>query len=101
MGKVRSRANGNEDVFPCKKKAGKITLYRGAYVEPEGKRRYVSGKPQVDARRNLCKARGDAERGLVSDGGNVRLSEYLTPAHLQRFYRSKPDEGLSTHGSVP
>ena len=32
----------------------------------------------MDARRNFRKARGDAERGLVSDGGNVRLSEYLT-----------------------
>jgi hypothetical protein len=65
-------------VFPCKNKAGKISSCRGAYVGPGGKRRYVSGKPKVDARRNFRKARGDAERGLVSDGGNVRLSEYLT-----------------------
>jgi integrase len=81
----------------------------------------------------LRKVRGDADRGLVSDGGNVNLSQYLerwlndsvrgsvkpithssyatlvnkhavpslgnvglsnlTPAHLQRFYRSKLDEG--------
>jgi integrase len=65
-------------VFPCKNKVGKISSCRGAYVGPDGKRRYVSGKPKVDARRNFRKARGDAERGLVSDGGNVRLSEYLT-----------------------
>ena len=89
----------------------------------------------MDARRNFRKARGDAERGLVSDGGNVALSEFLkrwlnesvrgsvkpithqsyemlvdkhvvpalgnirlsklTPAHLQGFYRSKLDAGLS------
>ena len=66
-------------MFPCKNKVGKISSCRGAYVGPDGKRRYVSGKPKVDAaRRNFRKARGDAERGLVSDGGNVRLSEYLT-----------------------
>jgi integrase len=65
-------------VFPCKNKVGKISSCRGAYVGPDGKRRYVSSKPKVDARRNFRKARGDAERGLVSDGGNVRLSEYLT-----------------------
>src|SRR3712207_3146256 len=77
MGKTKSRANGDGDVFPRKNKAGKITSYRGAYVGPDGKRRYVSGKTKEDARRNLRRARGDAERGLVSDGGNVALSEYL------------------------
>jgi integrase len=135
MGKTKSRANGDGDVFPRKNKAGKITSYRGAYVWPDGKRRYVSGKTKEDARRNLRRARGDAERGLVSDGGNVALSEHLkrwldesvrgsvkpithesyemlvdkhvvpalgnvrlsklTPAHLQGFYRSKLDAGLS------
>jgi integrase len=135
MGKTKSRANGDGDVFSRKNKSGKITSYRGAYVGPDGKRRYVSGKTKEDARRNLRKARGDAERGLVSDGGNVTLSEYLarwlnesvrgsvkpvthqsykmlvdkhvvsalgnvklsklTPAHLQGFYRSKLDSGLS------
>jgi hypothetical protein len=64
-------------VFPRKNKAGKITSYRGAYVGPDGKRRYVSGRTKEETRRNLRRARGDAERGLVSDGGNVALSEYL------------------------
>jgi len=135
MGKTKGRANGDGDVFPRKNKAGKITSYRGAYVGPDGKRRYVSGKTKEEARRNLRRARGDAERGLVSDGGNVALSEFLkrwlnesvrgsvkpithqsyemlvdkhiiptlgnirllklTPAHLQGFYRSKLDAGLS------
>ena len=135
MAKTKSRANGDGDVFPRKNKAGKITSYRGAYVGPDGKRRYVSGKNKVEARAKLRKARGDAERGLVSDGGNVKLSDYLdrwlndsvrgsvkpvthdsykmlvnkhvvpalgnvglsklTPAHLQGFYRTKLDEGLS------
>ena len=135
MGKTKSRANGDGDVFPRRNKAGKITSYRGAYVGPDGKRRYVSGKNKEEARAKLRQTRGDAERGLVSDGGNVKLSEYLerwlnesvrgsvkpvthqsyamlvdkhvvpalgnvrlsklTPAHLQGFYRSKLDSGLS------
>src|SRR5215217_1319248 len=135
MAKVKSRANGDGDVFPRKNAAGKITSYRGAYVGPDGKRRYVSGENKEEARAKLRTARGDAERGLVSDGGNVALSEYLarwlhdsvegsvkpithqsyamlvnkhvvpalgnarlsqlTPAHLQGFYRSKLDDGLS------
>jgi integrase len=39
MGKTKSRANGDGDVFPRKNKAGKITSYRGAYFGPDGKRR--------------------------------------------------------------
>ena len=135
MGKTKSRANGDGDVFPRKNKARKTTSYRGAYVGPDGKRRYVSGKNKEEARAKLRQARGDAERGLVSDGGNTGLTEYLarwlndsvkgsvkpvthdsyellvnkhiTPAlgnvrlsklnsaHLQGFYRSKLDSGLS------
>jgi integrase len=44
MGKTKSRADGDGDVFPRKNKQGKITSYRGAYVGPDGRRRYVSGK---------------------------------------------------------
>ena len=122
-------------MFPRRNAKGEITSYRGTYFGPDGKRRYVSGKNKEDARVNLRRARGDAERGLVSDGGNVALSDYLkrwlndsvrgsvkpvthksyemlvnkhvvpalgnvrlsklTPAHLQGFYRSKLDAGLS------
>ena len=77
MGRTKGRANGDGDVFPRKNKVGQITSYRGAYVGPDGRRRYVSGKNKGDARRNLRKARGDAERGLVTNGDNVRLSDYL------------------------
>jgi integrase len=77
MGKTKSRANGDGDVFPRKNKAGKITSYRGAYVGPDGKRRYVSGKTKEDARRNLRRARGDAERGLLFDADNLKVGEYL------------------------
>ena len=59
MGKKKSRANGDGDVFPRKNKAGKITSYRGAYVGPDGKRRYVSGKTKEEARRALREARGE------------------------------------------
>src|SRR5215208_2035400 len=77
MGKAKCRANGDGDVFPRKNKAGKITSYRGAYVGPDGKRRYISGKTKEGARRNLRKARGDAERGLVFDADNLKVGEYL------------------------
>lgn len=135
MSRPKERANGDGDVYPRKNKDGKVTSYRGAYYGPDGKRRYVSGKNKEEARNKLRKARGDADRGLVSDGGNIKLSNYLkrwlndsvrgsvkpvthrsygmlvskhmvpsmgnvrlsrlTPAHLQGFYRSKLDEGLS------
>jgi integrase len=77
MGRTKSRANGDGDVFPRKNKAGKVTSYRGAYVGPDGKRRYVSGKTKEEARRNLRRARGDAERGLVFDADNLQVGEYL------------------------
>jgi integrase len=77
MAKVKSRANGDGDVFPRKNKAGKITSYRGAYVGPDGKRRYVSGKNKEEARRALREARGNADQGLVFDADNLKVGEYL------------------------
>jgi integrase len=134
---MTKRANGDGDIWPRSNKARQITSYRGAYYGPDGKRRYVSGKTKEDTRRKPRKARGDADRGIVADGGNVKLSAYLarwlndsvrgsvkpityesyemlvnkhvrpalgnvrlsnlTPAHLQGFYPSKLDAGLSTH----
>ena len=35
MGKTKSRANGDGDVFPRKNKAGKTTSNRGAYVDDD------------------------------------------------------------------
>jgi hypothetical protein len=89
MGKAKSRANGDGDVFPRKNKAGKITSYRGAYVGPDGKRRYVSGKTKEEARKKLRQARGDAEeRGLVFDapqrGGKTRRLAGTGPKRLSR-----------------
>jgi integrase len=135
MGKSKSRANGDGDVYPRRNKAGKITSYRGAFVGPDGKRRYVSAKNKEQARKALREARSNADAGLVFDSGKVKFADYLdrwlndsvrssvkpityrsyemlvnkhvvpalgnvklsnlTPAHLQRFYRSKLDEGLS------
>jgi len=77
MGKTKSRANGDGDVFPRKNKAGKITSYRGAYVGPDGKRRYVSGKTKTGAREALAAARADAAGGVVLDAGKLTVAEYL------------------------
>jgi integrase len=77
MGKTKSRANGDGDVFPRKNKAGKITSYRGAYVGPDGKRRYVSGKNKEEARRALREARANSDQGLVFDAESLKVGEYL------------------------
>ncbi len=77
MGKAKNRANGDGDVFPRRNRAGKITSYRGAYVGPDGKRRYVSGKNKEEARRALREARANADQGLVFDADNLQVGEYL------------------------
>ena len=76
MAKVKIRANGDGDVFPRKNQAGKITSYRGAYVGPDGKRRYVSGKTKSDAREALAAARA-AAGGVVLDAGKLTVEDYL------------------------
>jgi len=77
MGKKKSRANGDGDVFPRKNKAGKITSYRGAYVGPDGKRRYVSGRTKEEARRALREARANTDQGLLFEADNLKVGEYL------------------------
>jgi integrase len=77
MGKTKSRANGDGDVFPRKNKAGKVTSYRGAYFGPDGKRRYVSGKTKEEARKALREARSGADQGLVFDAARITVTEYL------------------------
>src|SRR5919107_5605827 len=77
MGKAKSRANGDGDVFPRKNKAGKITSYRGAHVGPDGKRRYVSGKTKTEAREALAAARAEAAGGVVLDAGKLTVAKYL------------------------
>src|SRR5829696_5182246 len=77
MGKTKSRANGDGDVFPRKNKAGRITSYRGAYVGTDGKRRYVSGRTKEEARRALREARANSDQGLLFDADNLKVEEYL------------------------
>jgi integrase len=77
MGRAKSRANGDGDVFPRKNKQQKITSYRGAYVGPDGKRRYVSGKNKEEARKALREARSNADQGLVFDAESLKVGEYL------------------------
>jgi integrase len=77
MGKSKSRANGDGDVFPRKNKEGKITSYRGAYFGPDGKRRYVSGKTKTQAREALAAARAEAAGGVVLDAGKLTVATYL------------------------
>jgi hypothetical protein len=77
MAKAKSRADGDGDVFGRKNKAGQITSYRGAYVGPDGRRRYVSGKNKEEARKALREARAGADAGLLFDAGTVTLAGYL------------------------
>jgi integrase len=57
MGKTKSRANGDGDVFPRKNKA---------------ERRYVSGKTKEEARRALREARANTDQGLAFDADNLK-----------------------------
>src|SRR5215208_6270726 len=77
MGKTKSRANGDGDVYPRKNKADKITSYRGAYFGPDGQRRFVSGKTKTEAREALAAARVAAAGGVVLDAGTVTVADYL------------------------
>ena len=77
MARTKARANGDGDVFPRKNKAGKVTSYRGAYVGPDGKRRYVSGKTKTEARDALAAARADAAGGVMLDAGKLTVADYL------------------------
>ena len=70
MGKTKSRANGDGDVFPRKNKAGKITSYRGAYVGPDGKRRYVSGR----TKRRRAGAKGGPCRTPTTGSSSTRTA---------------------------
>ncbi len=78
MTKKRSRGNGAGTVYPRKNTDGKIVGYRGSYFAPDGKRRYVSAKRKSDAERSLRDAMTDADRGLVFDASNQRVSGYMT-----------------------
>jgi integrase len=98
MAKVKSRANGDGDVFPRKNKAGKITSYRGAYVGPDGKRRYVSGKSKTEAREALAAARADAAGGVVLDAGKLTVGDYLK-RWLSDSLKSLVDAGKMEHST--
>lgn len=92
MGKTKSRANGDGDVFPRKNKEGKITSYRGAYFGPDGKRRYVSGTTKEEARKALREARSGADQGLVFDAGRLTVGEYLWTAGSRTLSRAASGE---------
>ena len=77
MTRKKSKGNGTGTVYPRKNDDGKIIGYRGAYHGPDGKRRYVSAKRKGDAERALRQAMSDADKGLVFDAPNLKVSEYL------------------------
>jgi integrase len=77
VARTKSRANGDGDVWPRKDREGRIYGYRGTYVGPDGRRRYVSSKNKENARRKLRAARADSDRGLLFDTEDLRLGEYL------------------------
>jgi integrase len=77
MAKTKQKGNGAGTVYPRKNKQGKVIGYRGAYHGPDGKRCYVSAKTKTAAEKALRQAMADADRGLVFDGENLKVSEYL------------------------
>ncbi|MDP9458411.1 MAG: site-specific integrase [Actinomycetota bacterium] len=77
MAKKKSVGNGSGTVYPRRNKAGKITSYLGAYVGPDGKRRYVSAKTKTEAQTKLRKDMADADQGLVFDAGTLTVAQYM------------------------
>ena len=77
MTRKKVRSNGDGDVYPRKNKEGKVTSYRGAYVGPDGKRRYVSGRTKEGARKALRETRSNGDVGLVFEAGALTVGAYL------------------------
>ena len=82
MARKKERGNGDGDVWPRKNKEGKITSYRAAYVGPDGKRRYISGKNKTEAREALAAARADAAGGVVLDAGKLTVAAMLPRGYI-------------------
>ena len=76
MGRTKSRANGDGDVFPRKNKAGKITSYRGATSGPTGNDATCRARPK---RRRASRAGGLFRRGPGPrfDAARLTVAEYL------------------------
>ena len=78
MANVKSRANGDGDVFPRKNKAGKITSYRGAYVGAGRQAPLRLREEQGRGAAGTASRRvANADRGLVFDADNLKVGEYL------------------------
>jgi hypothetical protein len=77
VAKKVKRGNGEGSVYPRKNKHGKVISWRGSYLGPDGKRRYVSGKTRRATEEELTKAKAARDGGLMFDAGTITLGEYL------------------------
>ena len=82
MGRVKSRANGDGDVWPIRDESGKVVRYAGSFQAdtPRWRKRiYASAKTAKEARRRLAqkKAAAESNGGMVFDAENRTLEQYL------------------------
>ena len=82
MGRAKSRANGDGDVWPIRDGSGKVVRYAGSFHAdtPRGRKRvYASAKTAKEARRRLAqkKAAAESNGGMVFDAENKTLGQYL------------------------
>jgi integrase len=76
----RKRGNGEGSIYPVKDKSGRVIGYRGSYwihTAEGSKRRYLSGKKREDVADKLAKALSNRADGLVFDGEDLTVGEYL------------------------
>jgi hypothetical protein len=73
---AKKRGNGEGSVYPRRNKHGRIISWRGSYVGPDGKRRYVSGKTRRSAEEELTKAKAARDGGgsiaWIDPAGSLR-----------------------------
>jgi integrase len=76
----KKRGNGEGSIYPIKDKSGRVIGYRGSYwihTAEGSKRRYLYGKKREDVADKLAKALSNRAEGLVFDGEDLTVGEYL------------------------
>jgi integrase len=76
----KKRGNGEGSIYPIKDKSGRVIGYRGSFwihTAEGSKRRYLYGKKREDVADKLAKALSNRADGLVFDGEDLTVGEYL------------------------
>jgi hypothetical protein len=69
---AKRRGNGKGSVY--RRGDGRVV---GEYVDANGKRRYVSGRPKAEVKARLRKPLADRDEGIAYDSENLTVAAYL------------------------